>query len=59
MGERPITEAWGQDVEAAIQTVWLTLDRLGLANAKEIEPHGRGLLECKHKLDALLRREER
>ena len=51
-------ERWGSDIEQAVQSVWLQLDCLSLANRAEVNPHRKGLIECREKLDALLRIEQ-
>lgn len=47
-------ERWGSDIEQAVQSIWLQLDCLTLANEAEVNPHRKGLWECREKLDAIL-----
>lgn len=47
-------ERWGSDIEQAVQSVWLQLDCLSLANEAEVNPHRKGLIECREKLNAIL-----
>ena len=49
-----LREIWGQDVESKVQSAHTALDGLTLANARELEPHLKGLLECRAKLNAIL-----
>lgn len=51
-------QRWGSDIEQAVQSVWLQLDCLSLANEAEVNPHRKGLIECREKLNALLRIED-
>lgn len=47
-------EIWGQDIESAVQSIWMQLDRLSLADPAELEPHTQGLLEIRDKLEIAL-----
>ena len=47
-------ERWGQDIETAVQSIWLQLDCLSLANSAEVKPHRKGLIEIREKVNAIL-----